>query len=108
MTQKKMSPAVSHKEDLDRRLKNSKFAAEFLKASFLDFEGDDHSSFLLALQDVIRAHGLASVAKGAGVSRDALYKAMRKGGNPTVATLVAVLRELDLQLTIEPLKRKQG
>ena len=55
-----------------------------------------------ALGTIARARGASSVAAGAGISRAALYKGLAPSGNPTLATVMAVMQELGLKLAVEP------
>jgi probable addiction module antidote protein len=52
-----------------------------------------------ALGVVARARGMSEVARGAGVTREALYKAFGSNGDPKLSTLLGVLKTLDLQLS---------
>lgn len=52
-----------------------------------------------ALGVVARARGMSEVARGAGVTREALYKAFGAKGDPKLSTLLGVLKTLDLQLS---------
>ena len=54
-----------------------------------------------AIGDVARARGMSNVAKTAKLGRQSLYKALDKGGNPSVDTLVRVMSALGLKLTAE-------
>ena len=45
---------------------------------------------------------MAAIAEEAGVTRAALYKALRDGGDPRLSTLMGLLRALGLRLTVEP------
>ena len=67
------------------------------------FDDGDPRYIPIALRNVAEAHGMAELARAAGVSRAGLYKALREGGNPTLSTLVSVLRELGLRLTVTPI-----
>jgi probable addiction module antidote protein len=53
-----------------------------------------------ALGTIARARGMTSVAKEAGVTREALYKALSADGDPRLSTFVGVVRALGLKLTI--------
>jgi probable addiction module antidote protein len=48
---------------------------------------------------IARARGMTSVAKDAGVTREALYKALSETGDPRLSTLLGVLKALGVQLT---------
>jgi probable addiction module antidote protein len=52
-----------------------------------------------ALGVIARARGISAVARGAGVTREALYKALSARGDPRLSTLLGVLRTLDLKLS---------
>jgi probable addiction module antidote protein len=92
--------SVSHDEAMVRRLrKDPEFAAEYLKAALE--ESDEPRVLLLALRHLARAHGIAKVAKAAGIERESLYRALSEKGNPRLSTLVAVTRVVGLRLTVE-------
>ena len=55
-----------------------------------------------ALGTIARAHGMLEVARGAGVTREALYKSLTKSGDPKLTTFVSVLRTLKLDLKALP------
>lgn len=67
-------------------------------------EEGDPSLIAAALGDVAKAKGMSQIAKEAGVSRDSLYKSLKEGGNPTLTTVVGVLRSLGLSLSVQPAK----
>jgi probable addiction module antidote protein len=69
--------------------------AAYLEAA-LD-EGDA-ALFAAALGDVARAKGMSEIARGAGMGRESLYKALSPDGNPELATVLKVLRSLGLRL----------
>jgi len=64
------------------------------------FEDGDPALIAAALGDVTRARGMTEIAREAGISRDAMYKAFRPGGNPTLETLARVIRALGLKLAV--------
>ncbi|MCF6123516.1 putative addiction module antidote protein [Mesorhizobium sp. M7A.F.Ca.CA.001.07.2.1] len=55
-----------------------------------------------ALGIVARARGMTAVAKEAGVTREALYKALRPDGDPRLSTLLGVTKALGVKITAEP------
>ncbi len=64
---------------------------------------DDRAGGLLALRTVAEAYdGLGRVATEAGISREALYRALSPKGNPTLRILLAVLKTVGLRLSVEP------
>lgn len=61
--------------------------------------GDPHY-LAIALGTIARVRGMSGVAKQAGVTREALYKALSAGGDPRLSTFLGVIRALGLELTI--------
>jgi probable addiction module antidote protein len=52
-----------------------------------------------ALGVIARARGMTEVAREAGVTREALYKALSENGDPRLTTLFGVARALGVTLT---------
>lgn len=69
-------------------------------------ETGDASYIAHALGIVARARGMTQIAKEAGVTREALYKALSPEGDPKLTTLLGVLKALGVELTI--VKRKES
>jgi probable addiction module antidote protein len=63
-------------------------------------EGDPHY-LAHALGIVARARGMTEVSAKTGINRKQLYRSLSKDGNPTMATVLKVVRALDLQMKIE-------
>jgi probable addiction module antidote protein len=96
----KHKTSVSHDETVIRRLrKDPQFAAEYVKAALEDTE--EPLVLLIALRHLAQAHGIAKVAKAAGIERESLYRALSRRGNPRLSTLVAVTKAIGLKLTVE-------
>ncbi len=70
---------------------------------FLDaaMEGGDTAHIANALGVVARSKGMTDMAERTGVKRQALYHALSDAGNPTLATLTAVLDALGLRLRVD-------
>lgn len=66
------------------------------------FASGDPSYIANALGIVARARGMTAVAKEAGVTREALYKALRPDGDPRLSTLLGVTKALGVKITAEP------
>ena len=62
-------------------------------------ETGDHGIVTSALGDIAKARGMSEVAREAGVTREALYKALRREGDPKLSTIIGVLRALGVKLT---------
>jgi probable addiction module antidote protein len=73
-------------------------AANYLRAAMSDSE----VMFLIALRNVAEAHRVSSVARGAKLSRESLYRMLSPKGNPTYTSLRSVLRTVGLRLSVEP------
>lgn len=63
------------------------------------FESGDPNYITHALGVVARARGMSNVAKEAGVTREALYRALSEKGDPRLSTLIGVLKALGVQLS---------
>ena len=55
------------------------------------------------LGTVARARGMKATAQEAGVTREALHKALSPDGNPRLSTLLGVARALGYRLSIVPI-----
>jgi probable addiction module antidote protein len=61
----------------------------------------ERGASLLMLRSLAEAYGgLGVVAAQAGISRESLYRSLSPKGNPTLKTLVAVLKTMGLRLSI--------
>ncbi len=65
------------------------------------FETGDAGYIAHALGIVARARGMTEVAKNAGVTREALYRALSQEGDPRLSTLLGVLKALGISLHAE-------
>lgn len=63
------------------------------------FETGDAAYIANALGIVARARGMSQIAREAGVTREALYKALSPDGDPKLSTLLGVVRALGVHLT---------
>ena len=52
-----------------------------------------------ALGVIARARGMTEVARGAGVTREALYKTLSQDGDPKLTTLLGVFKSLGFKLS---------
>lgn len=65
------------------------------------FNSGDAHYIAHALGVVARARGMTQVAKDAGVTREALYRALSQEGDPKLSTLLGVLKALGMSLHAE-------
>jgi len=102
---KKPKAALSHHEREVAELRADREpAVEYLKAAMESLDNpDDRAAGLLALRTVAEAYGgLGAVAAEAGISRESLYRTLSAKGNPTLKTLLAVLKVVGMKLSVEP------
>ena len=74
-------------------------------AAYLDaaFEDGEPVVVLLALRQAVdAAGGISELARQTGLSREHLYTALSERGNPRLDTLLAILTQLNLRLSIGP------
>lgn len=92
----KTAPASrAHDEWLHEQLRDPVFAAEFLATT----ASDEPAVYLLALRHVAEAHGMATIAKAAGIPRESLYRALGPNGNPRLSTLTAIMKAAGMTLS---------
>ena len=89
---------TNYRESLLKRLKSRIYAVGYL-TNVLAHETPE--AFLIALKDVVEARGenITSLAEEAGITRQALYQALSKNGNPRFSTITQILKALDLRFS---------
>lgn len=94
-----VSPSISYRDDLLRRLKDPKYAAAYLSACL----EDDDDTFLVALRDVADAHGgIRHLAGKTHLNREHLFRMLSKSGNPHLHSLRQLVSAIGLKLTLQP------
>jgi len=78
--------------------------AAYLKAA-LEEGGDDPGFMAEALGVIARARNMSELARAAHISREGLYKALSKDGNPSFGTVLKVAKALGLKLTVQPARK---
>ena len=66
-------------------------------------EANDAGLLAAAMGTIARARGMSEIAKSAGITREALYKALRPGSDPRFDTLNRVCNALGVRLVVQPL-----
>jgi probable addiction module antidote protein len=79
-------------------LKSDEDMVAYLEAC-MEEAGDDPAFIAVAIGNVARAHGMAKLAKETGITREGLYKALSAEGNPSLGTVLKVLKALRVKLT---------
>lgn len=88
------------KWDPAEHLKTEEDMAAYLDAC-IEEAGDDPTFITAALGDIARARGMSQLAKDTGLTREGLYKALNKDGNPSLGTVLKVVRALGLRFRAE-------
>jgi probable addiction module antidote protein len=82
--------------DPSKYLDDDEAVTEYIR---LAIEDGDPGLIAAALGDVARARGMTQVAQAAGLSREALYKALRPEAHPRFDTIQKVCLALGVKLT---------
>ena len=97
-----------HAREVAELRADHELAVAYLRAAMESMDDpESRAGALLALRAVAEAHGgLGEVAAQAGISRESLYRALSARGNPTLKTLLAVLKAVGMRLSVEPAERQ--
>ena len=98
-------PLKTTKFDVQDYLKTPEQQAAYLEAAL---ESDDPSFIAAAIGDLAKARGVSKFSRETGLSREAIYKTFRAGGNPTLDTLSKATSVLGYKLTLVPKERIVG
>ena len=107
MSRKVKAAIAHHAREVAELREDRDLAVEYLKAAMESLDDpDDRAAGLLALRTIAEAYGgLGAVAAEAGISRESLYRALSAKGNPTLKTILAVLKAVGMRLSVEPDER---
>ena len=86
--------------DAAESLNNEEDMAAYLTAVL---EENDPARLAAALGDIARARGMSQIAKDSGITREALYKALRPGSEPRFETISRVCAAMGVRLVAQPL-----
>ncbi len=84
-------------EALDSQAAIATFLADAL-------ETGDAGYVAKAMGVVARAKGMTELARETGLSREQLYRSFSEEGNPTLKTMLTVMRALGVDMTVRPHK----
>jgi probable addiction module antidote protein len=87
--------------DITERLEDDQAIAEYLT---IVLEEDDPALLAAAVGDIARARGMTDIAKSSGLTREALYKALRADARPRFDTINRVCHALGVKLVAQPIK----
>jgi probable addiction module antidote protein len=85
--------------DAAEYLDDAESQAELLSDAF---DSGDAGYIAHALGVIARARGMSNIAREAGVTREALYKALSNDGDPKLSTLLGVTKALGVKLKAAP------
>ena len=85
--------------DMAEHLGSDQAIAEYLS---IVLEENDPAEFAHALGTIARAKGMTEVARAIGLTREALYKALRPTSQPRFDTIMKVVHALGLQISVQP------
>lgn len=100
MASKRSKKAAFRRWDAADYLKSEADTVAYLQAC-LEEAPDDAALLAAALGDIARARGMMDLARATGMTREGLYKALSKDGNPSLGTVLKVVKALGLKLTPE-------
>lgn len=99
---KKIKIADLEEFDMAEFLQSDQAIAEYLTAVM---EDGDPALLAAAMGDIARAKGMAEISRKSGLTREALYKALRPGAQPRFDTIQRVCDALGVRLKAEPVER---
>mgnify|MGYP003617626915 FL=1 len=99
MTPEKINIADLPEFDMAEHLDSDQAIAEYLS---IVLEENDPAEFAHALGTIARAKGMTEVARASGLTREALYKALRPTSQPRFDTIMKVVHALGLQISVQP------
>ncbi len=97
---KKVRVADLPEFDAAEYLDSDEAVAEYLTAVI---DGGDPAMLAAALGDIARARGMSEIAKASGLTREALYKALRPDAQPRFDTVSRVCTALGVRLIAQPI-----
>jgi probable addiction module antidote protein len=86
--------------DATEYLDSEEAIAEYLTAMI---ESGDPALLAAALGDIARARGMSDIAAASGLTREALYKALRPDSQPRFDTIARVCAALGVRLVAQPI-----
>jgi probable addiction module antidote protein len=98
MATKKRTKVKFTRYDTVDYLKSDEDMVAYLEAC-MEEAGDDPAFIAVALGNIARAHGMVQLAKKTGLTREGLYKALSADGNPSLGTILKVMKALGMKLT---------
>jgi len=89
--------------DMAEHLPDEQAVAEYLTVVL---EENDPAALAEALGTIARARGMSDIAKTSGITREALYKALRADASPRFETISKVCAALGVRLVAQPIQAR--
>ena len=86
--------------DITEHLDSEQAIVEYIT---IVLEENDPAALADALGSVARARGMTDIAKASGITREALYKALRPNAQPRFETVSKVCAALGIRLVAQPI-----
>lgn len=88
----------THKNNVEDAIKNKpEYASKYVSAALTD----SPEAFLMALRNVADATGgVSALAKRTGLKRESIYRMLRARGNPTLNSILKLLKGLKLEVSV--------
>lgn len=86
--------------DITEHLDSEQAIAEYIT---IVLEENNPAALADALGSVARARGMTDIAKASGITREALYKALRPNAQPRFETVSKVCAALGVRLVAQPI-----
>ena len=83
--------------DASRYLDSDEAIAQYLTAIL---EEEDPALLAAALGDIARSRGMTEIARASGLTREALYRALRPNAQPRFDTVAKVCKALGVRLVV--------
>lgn len=95
---------LSHDDAMVETFRSDPDYAVYLLNSILEDEEGTVGELLMTLRQIAKAHGgVPALAEDAKLNPTQLYRTLSEDGNPTITSLTAILRALNLRLAIQPI-----
>ena len=92
-----MGKVTTTRYDVAEHLRTPEEMAAYLEACLEEADGDA-ALIAKALGDIARAQGMTQIARETDLSRESLYKALSGERNPSLDTVLRVIKALGLRL----------
>jgi probable addiction module antidote protein len=86
--------------DTADHLRSDEEIVAYLEAA-LEEGGDDPAFVTAAFGNIARAYGMMRLSKETGLTREGLYKSLGGSANPTLGTVLKIVKAMGLRLSVK-------